>query len=274
MAAISSVFETLGLSELEASVYSALLRHGPTSAGNLSKKVGIPRTTLYGMLTRLSEHGVIAEALDGKLKVFIAEQPEKITVILTRKLEAIEVARKNFREIIPALKRNSSPVGLRPRLEALEGSDGLQSVLKDMLLYYDLETFALWPITNMLEVLTPEFFRFLNKERIRNNLYTRAIWPYTHGIQFSKHPYLGVGEGFKREIRIAPREIEFPMGYWSYGTKTAFISSQRESFGFVIESAELVLTLRAQFDILWRISTPLVVDKRDTELFLKELNHY
>ena len=86
-----------------------------------------------------------------------------------------------------------------------------------------------------------------------------------------KHPYLGVGEEFKREIRVAPREVSFSMGYWMYGNKAAFISSRKESWGFIIESAEFTEMLRTQFEVLWKLSKPIQADKRDAEIFLREL---
>lgn len=61
------------------------------------------------------------------------------------------------------------------------------------------------------------------------------------------------------------------MGYWIYGNKVAFISSRKESFGFIIESAELVEMLRTQFEVLWKTSKPIKVDPKDTNLFLQEL---
>lgn len=61
------------------------------------------------------------------------------------------------------------------------------------------------------------------------------------------------------------------MGYWIYGNKVAFISSRKESFGFIIESAELATMLRTQFEVLWKASKPITVDPKDTNLFLEEL---
>lgn len=271
---LDEILRGLGLDTAEIDTYSFLLMHGPTGAGQLAGKVGLARSSLYGVLNRLCERGLISESLDEKTKIFIAEPPDKLGLIFGRKIEALAELREEFRKILPDLKKNNKRILLKPRLEMLRGAEGLQSVLKDMLLYHDLQTFALWPIRSMLKVLSPEFFRYLNKERILNNLYTRAIWPADHGVNLKSHPYLGVGEGFKREIRVAPAGVEFPMGYWSYGRKTAFISSEKESFGFLIESDELSLTLKAQFDPLWNISTPLQSRREDTEMFLEELTRY
>ncbi len=274
MTKIESIFEALNLDSAAASSYLFLLRNGATSAGKMARKIGIPRSSLYGILGRLSQHGLVGESLEGGIKLFIAEPPEKISLLFGRRLEELNNVQEQFRNILPELSRQNNSRLISPRLEMFEGSEGLQSVLKDMLLYYELQTFALWPIDNMLDILSPDFFRYLNKERIKNNLYTRAIWPHNHSVKLKTHPYLGVGQKFKREIRVAPANIDFPMGYWSYGRKTAFISSRKESFGFLIESEELSQTLKAQFEILWQISVPLEVNHKDTNAFIQELERY
>ena len=271
---LEQVLEALELDQLERDIYQTMLRYESVTAGELARKMGVPRSSLYGALHRLCERGLVGESLRQKIKIFVAEPPDKINLLLGKRIEQLADYQQQFRSILPELKKRSKARALKPRLEMFEGAEGLQGVLKDMLLYYDLETFAFWPIKNMLEVLSPEFFRFLNKERIKNNLYTRAIWPARHGIDLKIHPYLGVGPKFKREIRVAPAGIDFPMGYWSYGRKTAFISSQKESFGFLVESEELSLMLKVQFDTLWQISKPLKVNDKDTEVFIKELQTY
>ena len=140
-----------------------------------------------------------------------------------------------------------------------------------MLLYSDLETLSFWPIKAMLEILSPAFFRMLNKERIRQRLYTRAIWPRAQVVSVKRHPYLGVGEFFRREIRIAPAGVDFSLGYWIYGDRVAFLSSARESFGFILESAELVEMLRTQFEVIWAQSTRLEVADQDMAPFVAEV---
>src|SRR5262249_22093479 len=145
-----------------------------------------------------------------------------------------------YEELLPSLQKKVPSSFLSPKFQLYEGAEGLQFVLKDMLLYRNIATCAFWPIKAMVDILSPEFFHYHNKQRIRNNIYTRAIWPEHQTVEIKDHPYLGTGEEFRREIRIAPEEIDSSMGYWTYGNKVTFISSRKESFGFIIESRELV----------------------------------
>ena len=185
--------------------------------------------------------------------------------------ERLKKQHTQFLELLPDLHKRSGVTLIHPKFQFFEGEDGVKHVLKDMLLYRGISTEAFWPIRSMLETLSPDFFRYHNKARIQRNISTRAIWPLSQAVDIKQYPYLGVGDAFKREIRVAPKNIDFSMGYWLYGSKAAFLSSRRERFGFIIESAELAETLCSQFNAIWNLSKPLTVDPKDTELFLAEL---
>ena len=271
---ITQILSSLDLNEEEIKIYLALLELGQSTAGNLAKRLGLARATLYGYLDKLYEKGLIVQSQNTNVKTFTAELPEKINLLFQQKIEDVQNKQLQYREIMPDLRKNQASKLLSPRFQLYEGEAGVKHVLKDMLLYSNLETQAFWPIKAMVEILSPDFFRYHNKERIKNNLYTRAIWPQGQLINPSEYPYLGVGEKFRREIRVAPNEIDFTMGYWIYGDKVACISSRKESFGFIIESTEYAEMLRTQFEMLWNLSKPLTVDESTTRSFIEELERY
>ncbi len=268
---INNILTTLKLTDEEIKTYWLLVETGESTAGNLAKKIGIPRPSLYGFLKRIQDKGMITQSMKCGVKTFIAEPPEKIGLLLQQQIEQLQNQQKLYQQLLPELKKHRPSKFLTPKFQLFEGVEGVQNALKDMLLYRDIETYALWPIKTMIDILTPDFVRYLNKIRLINNLWTWAIWPSKQAVDIKQHPYLGIGKEFKREIRIAPKEIELSMGYWIYGNKVVFISSRKESVGFVIESAELVEMLLTQFQVIWKKSKPVVVDPKDTALFLEEV---
>lgn len=267
---IENTLKSLGFDEDDTKTYLLLLKTGSLTAGKLAKNMGVPRSSLYGYLKRLTDHGLINESLKSGIKIFTAEPPEKVTLLFSKKIDELEKNKQDYLKLLPLLPKQSEKMAA-PKLQIFEGTEGLRQALKDMLLYYDIETQAFWPQKKMVEVLGSDFFWYLNKERIKNRLHTRAIWPTTQLVDIKQHPYFGVGEKFLREIRLAPKTVDFQMGYWIYGRKTVFISSQKESFGFVIESQELAQTLKTQFEMIWQISSPLKIDPKDTGQYLKEI---
>ncbi|HYF05090.1 MAG TPA: helix-turn-helix domain-containing protein [Patescibacteria group bacterium] len=261
----------LGFDEGDVAIYVKLLETGSTTVGKLSQKLGQPRSSLYVSLARLNQQGLVTESLKMGVKVFTAEKPEKINLLYEQKILELQNAQSLYKKILPDLLSKQPTRTVKPRLQLFEGKEGLKQILKDMLLYYNLDSFAYWPIKSMVEVLGKDFFAYLNVRRIKQNIFTRAIWPAGQVLDAHTHPYLGTGIGFKREIRIAPKDIEFEMGYWGYANKIAFISSSQENIGFIIESQELKNMLLTQFEVIWKIATPISFESAATLEFLKQI---
>lgn len=267
-----SIFKALSISPEESKLYIAMLSSGGITAGDLAKQTGLPRPSIYTTLKRLIIKGLVVESRKDNKKIFIPIHPDQITDLFETKKREIQHSEKEFKSSLPDLRSLLSNSYISPKLEIFESREGLERVLKDMLLYRDITTEAIWPIQTMIDTLSPEFFERHNRERIKQNIFTRALWPENQVVNFKEYPYLGSGKDFKREIRIAPENIDFSMGYWIYGNKVAFLSSRKESFGFIIESAELAKTLQSQFDIVWKQSEVVNIKKEDVRDFIEKLN--
>ncbi len=268
---LSNLLLTLGISEEEATLYISLLETGPTTVGSLAKKIGRPRPSLYGLIKRLRDKGVVTQSSKFDVSTFSAESPGKISSLFQQKIEDLEDKHKSFKDTILELEKITPSKFLTPKFQLYEGVSSLKNAMKDILLYRDIECQTFWPVKAMVEILPIEFYRYFNKERIKRNIYTRAIWPESKIVDIKKHPYLGVGKNFKRETRIAPHGIDFSMGYLIYKNKAVFLSSRKESFGFIIESKELVEMLLSQFEVIWKLSKPIITRPEDAEHFLKEI---
>ncbi len=246
------VLRTLDLSDEEIKAFLFLLENGAQTAGDLAKKTGLSRPSLYGFMRKMQKKGLVIESQKNKVKTFTASSKEKVSQLFEEKIKVLEEGKSAVERAYREVMKMGATVS--PKFQMFEGKEGMKQVLKDMLLYKNIETKAYWPIKAMLEILGEEFFKALNKERIKNRLYTRAIWPQNQVVKITTHPYLGTGEKFLREICVAPKDIAFSMGYWIYGNKVAFVSSRREAFGFIIESKELAEMLSSQFEVMWVLS--------------------
>lgn len=267
---LTQVLAGLDVTPEESELYGLLLTTGPLPAGKLATRLGCPRSSLYNLLAKLQEKGLLSESIQQGVKIFAAQDPTTVLALFQRKIDELKIAQTSYKKMVPTLLAQR-PAVFAPRFQVYEGNEGLKSVLQDMLLYSDQSTASLWPIRSMIEILGAPFFRYLNKERIRNRLFTRAIWPANQVLDIGEHPYLGSGPEFHREIRVAPAGINFSMGYWIYADKVAFLASRRESFGFILQSRELVELQLVQFDVLWTASKPLDSDAPAKERFLREI---
>jgi predicted transcriptional regulator len=269
---LEDIFDTLGFKEEEAKTYLTLLDSGPKSVGDLAKITGQPRPTLYGYLERLIAAGLVTHSLKGGVKVFAPEPPAKIRILYRRRIMEMRKTEQSLDQILPELEKRAGLNLMRPRLQFFEGKAGIESALEDILRAPEgSATFSLWPIRDMLEVLGRDYVLSHNKRRIRKNIHVKGIWPRGQGVDIAEHPYLGWGPEFKGELRYAPLGAEFSMGYWIYGSRVLFVSSRAESYGFIMESAELAAMMAAQHQIIWGASEAVPFDRSFVEPFLKDL---
>jgi sugar-specific transcriptional regulator TrmB len=267
---IDKTLQNLGLRDEEIKTFLYLLENGQQTAGPLARKTGLSRPSLYGFLKKLEKQGLVIESQKNGIKIFQTSSKEKIKAILDERISDLEKGKSDIEKVFSEIQKGNAATS--PKYQLFEGVEGARHVFKDILLYSNIETKSYWPIKAMIEVLGEDSFRYLNKERIKRNIYTEAIWPESQAVDIKKHPYLGIGENFLREIRVAPEKITFSMGYWIYENKTAFISSKKEGFSFIIESKELVDMLTSQFKVIWGLSKPIHAKESDGDEFLREMN--
>lgn len=268
---LEDILKALDLKAEDTKIYCHLLEKGVHTAGTLAKVLDMPRPTLYGYLERLCEIGVVTQGLEKNVKVFSAAHPKKLDVLYTRKIEDIRAKQNSFQNLLPELESKIGQSGLRPKMEVYAGIDGIQSMLEDIFNYPETKMQAFFPIKSVLDLITPEFFRYHNVERIKRNIYIEGIWPRSQAVEIRRYPFMGWGGNFHREIRLAPDRIDSSMGYWVYGNRVIFISSRAESFGFIIESAELKQMMRTQHAMIWDQSVPVPMKEADVQRFWDEL---
>lgn len=267
---IQEIFETLGFKEEEVKTYLSLLDAGPSSGGDLAKKVGMARPTVYGYLDRLVKGGLVTQSQRRGVKIFVPEPSERIRTLYKRKIDDLRQKEKALDSVLPELEKRTGLNLMRPRTHFYEGRDGMETAILDHLSYNDMEMLAFWSIRSAIEATSEEFFWYMNKERIRKNMYLKGIWPPEQSVDVKRYPFMGVGEEFKREIRVAPEGLDSSMGYWIYANKVLFASSSAESFCFIIESAELVEMMSNQHKVIWDLSVPINPPAADMKPFLDD----
>lgn len=255
------ISDMLGLKKEEKKAFLYLLENPGETVGAIAKKTGISRPSLYGYLKNLAERGFVTQSQKNGVKSFAVVSEEKINSIFDQEIKEIQNAKESAGELFKEIK--SKKPWQPPRMQVFEGVKELRNFARDVFLYRDIKTQSYWPIKQMIDILGERYFWDLNKERIKRRIWVDAIWPKNQQVDMERYPFMGEGKEFFREIRIAPREIDFSMGYWIYENKVAFISSRKSNFGFIIENDEFADMVRSQFKVMWQLSKPLRV-KEDT----------
>lgn len=246
---IENILTTIGINGTSQRVLLELFSNGPQTAAFLAKKLSLPRPSIYDALNLLKDQSFVVSQEDNGKHIFSASNPNHITELLESSSKKILDAQKEFLKIIPNLL--NSPRITEPKIRMFSGKAGCQQTMRDILWYKDIETYTLWPMHKMLEVLTPEFMEMHNKRRVQNNMSLQSIRKASDRVDIKKYPFLGSRVEDLREIRFLPSNIDFSMSYWIYGDNVAFVSAGKELYGFIVHSKEFSEMMLLNFNLLW-----------------------
>lgn len=246
---IDQILNLFGLSPLEKEVFVVCWQSGAIGATAIAEKAGISRTSVYDILDSLIRLGLIVESQKNRIKIFNAQKPEIIELLIDEKQKEVAAA-KSALEILKN-EYYSKSVQSRPRLQIFEGQKEIRQMMKDMLLYRDITAYVLWPVEKVIKFLGVDFYREFQKKRAERNIQIKVIWPRSQANTKIKYDFLKNDQELKREVRLAPKDINFSLGYAVYANTVRFISSQKENYGFLIESAEMAEMMKKQFEIIW-----------------------
>ena len=267
---IETILQNLGIPENSIRIYARLLECGYSNARQLAENLNLPRPTVYDNLKLLINNGLVTEKEEDNKKLFGIDDTRNLQNLARTKIEKLKISEQQIIDILPSL--NGKTKTLQPKIKFYSGVDGIKQVLRDLLWYENIETLTMWPISEMVEILGKEYLEDLNRRRIKQNISIKGIWPRDKKVDFKDHPFLGINKGHLRQLRLAPKNMTWNMSYWLYADKVAFISSSVENFGFVIHSRDFSELVRAQFEQIWKLSTPIKASSKKVDTFLKTLH--
>lgn len=264
---IQDTLKEIGFSDKCIQVYLRLLESGNASARQLADQLNLPRPTVYDALKCLIRNGLVTEKNEDGKKIFGVDDMRNLGHLVESKMEKLATDKKEIEKMISDFDITAH--ALDPKIKFYSGVEGVKQVLKDLLWHKNIETYTMWPISEMVDVLGVEYLENLNRRRIRSGIAIHGIWPRDKSVDLKRYPFLGIGKGHLRELRFAPKGMTWNMSYWIYADKVAFISSHREGYGFIIHSRDFADLMKAQFEVVWKISIPIKPQPQYTDGFLK-----
>jgi sugar-specific transcriptional regulator TrmB len=233
--------EKLGFEEKEAKLYLALLELGEAGIGDISRKSGLKRTTVYHILDALKLRGLISQSQKGKKVLYLAEDPRSIGQDLKEK-EAL------FQKTLPELLSIANMFEKKPAIRYFEGLSGIKEVYMDELKAENSELLCWW--AESYAIFGDEFLiEYYMPERLKRKIWTRAIVPDS---AFAKE-HQKEDAKYLRQIRLAQLEPTFAeLEISLYAKSKVSIKSFQEKFALIIESKALFNTLKNIFELQWK----------------------
>lgn len=237
------IIETVGLSEKEAKIYTALLSLGEASVIEIAKKAGLKRTTVYNLLPGMIENGFVQTVLKKKKRFYFIED--------VRDLESKLRSREDqLSKILPELQAIHNIFPFKPKITYYEGFDGLKAIFLDTVKSSKPgdEILEIIGTKDVYKFFTPEFAQEYWNLRLKNKLNLKMIAP--RGPE-SIDAYKRGREHLRQTKFLEEPKTQFQSSMDIYGNKVAIVSYTENFMGVIIESKQISDMQRAAFEALW-----------------------
>jgi len=180
---IRNTLKKIDLTEIEITVYLNLLQMGEVPASILAKRLNLNRSTTRYTLENLKKKQLVLQQEKNKSFYFIAENPEKILLLLKTQKEKILKKEREMSHIIGDLKNLQNPHMRMPKVQVFEGPDRVKQAYENFLKNIPKES-TIFSYSNLLppEVDTQNYRESVQafiKQRKLRKIFIKYLMPKT-----------------------------------------------------------------------------------------------
>lgn len=236
------MLEEFGLTKTEEKVYLALVRAGESNAADLIKKTQLHRTTVYDVLDRLIEKGVVSFVIKNKIKFYSSLDPSRFLDMLSEERAEIEKKQVLAKELISKIHSIEKQANVKSIAQIFLGANGKKAVMQDLINEGQdfIEFGAEGRFEDEMSTYTKQWAEQRRKKKIKAKLLFRK------GID--------VPTWDLNEIKFVSQEYQSPAATIVYGNKVAIFIDEEPSLIILIESEKLAKSYRNYFNMLWKIA--------------------
>lgn len=228
-----------GLSEKESRLYMTGLKHEKFTVSEISQEAGIKRPTCYVILEELRKKGLAFIIPRSKGRYYALEHPRVMLNDLENKLHQME-------KIVPELERMMVEKNKAPELRMFSGVKGMQRIFEEMLETKEKKIYSIVATAGMLKTLGSEYSHFWVNERAKRKIFSESI--RVKGEEIEDEQYIDTK--LFRKIYYLKQNIELPYTIHMYDDNTAFLSDEKETLGFVIQSKKFQQTIQSLYELI------------------------
>lgn len=229
------ILKEAGLTKNEALVYKALLELGPSLAGQISRKTGLHRRTVYDITEMLIKKGLIGYILKNNRRLFQASSPEKFLDILKEKQNLITNSLPQMMQLYTKTKE-------KQETNFYKGKLGIRTVFEDQIKDKTKEILILGG-SHLVREIFPFYLKWYNQKRSQKKIKMKII--FTEKKSDTKIPF--------SEIKYLPKKYSSPMAINIYRDKVAIILWSKENpLGIIIKNKEISNGYKKHFELMWK----------------------
>lgn len=252
---ITKLLESFGLTETEVQVYLHTLERESWSAQDLARETALKRPTVYHALETLQKKGLVYFVGHKRTGHFKAESPEQLGALLRREKSRIIDLEKKLDKALPLFPTPTGVINVSSEVTYYRGLEGLKNLSEKSYVSKSKVLYSIMPSFRVIEQNVDEaYMTHYLEERAKRGIVTKSIWQdLPQNKEFLKH------KKFLRTVRLAPKSLcgksNAMIDIFDNHVVTAM--PLPEVFGFMVTSFEYSELMRAMWQTLWDVSTPL-----------------
>ncbi len=219
--------QKLGLTKTETKIYLTLLELKSSLAGTIAKKSQIHRRTVYDILDRLTEKGLIGYITKNNRKYFEITNPSKLKDVITEQQQIIN-------KILPQLQQKFNIQKEQQETLVFKGKEAIKKIFQDQLNHKEILVLAGEGASELLTF----FLKHYNKKRINKKIKLKIISNKKYQkLPFTQTKYL------KNFNSFTSTNI--------YGNNVAIIL-WKSQLAILIKEKEIADSYRNYFNVIWK----------------------
>ena len=227
----------IGLTRVEAKIYSVLVDLGRAQAGILSRKTGIHRRTVYDALDRLIQKGLVSYIRENDNRYYLPTDPARLKQIIDDKRDAVY-------GIIPTLSATFAERKQRQETTFYRGTEGIKTIFEDQIT--EGKTVHIIGAAKNASDIMRYYIPHYTDKRISHKIKLVAI--YAGARRKQPIPYA--------EIKYLPESYASPVSTNIYGDKVAIILWSHEPVAILIKEKEIAKTYLNYFKLMYGLAKP------------------
>lgn len=229
----------LGFSENEAQVYLASLALGPTTILEIARAAQVKRTTVYDVVERLRQKGLIVIQMNGLKKLYAPEHPQKLSMIA-------QLQQAQLQQSLPDFEVLYNTQGGDNLIRVYEGLEAVKTVYESLLK-------ALGPKDTYDAIgdhdtwigIDEDFFTKIKYDFVKKRINTRLLLRDTDKARVLRDNPLSY------KVKLFPTDMEITSDVILVPGKVIIHRHLAPTSIIVIENKSVLQTHRQMFEIMW-----------------------
>ena len=231
------ILEDTGLTPKEVDVYLALITSDQASIADIMNKAKVSRKSIYEILQKLLDKGLVSYTIKDNKKQYTAATPERFIDLLKEK-EA------NLETILPELLRKHKESEEETSVKVYIGKEGMKTITNNLLkvgkpIYAQVGREL---VLDLLKYYLPQFI----KKRVEQKIPAKMIYSESVRKRKLKIPLT--------ELRYVPNESASPISIIIYGENVNLLIFSENPIAIHMKSKEIAHSFMNYFNLMWSIA--------------------